>query len=232
VNYYQALWNHLVGLALAIARWSPPPCRAVLTSMGTFDGSGSGKITGRFPGAFLADDVDIEVNDRVFLPVTLAVGLGGTPADQGPYIVQQVGGPSNRYELVRPPEWGHGSVIEVTTTFRIAEGKVWAGNDWKAFPKTSKAIVDTDDPAFWPRSYTAVIKEDVVYVEHWIRDATRLSVQQLAPRPAATGGPHASHGSPHGCCLTVAVEGAGNGRVAVAGAKNSLDTYAVMAINY
>lgn len=136
-----------------------PTYRAVITSIAAYTGTLTGTLTGTVNGALATQDGitigNLNVGDRLFLPlVTGGAGGATVAADSGPYILSVKGAVGTRFVLTRPPEWAHGSIIGEATTFRIGEGTAWAGNEWRAIPASGALVVGTGDPAFWPRTQT------------------------------------------------------------------------------
>lgn len=154
-----------------------PTCRAVITSIAAYVGTGTGTLTASATGAIGAQDgATLFAGDRVILPV-ITGGAGGATvaADSGPYIVTSPGATGVKFVLTRPPEWAHGALIGEATTFRIGEGTLWAGNDWRAFPTTAAKVIGTDDPHFWPRTYSADLTVAGANTTFWLRNVLSIA---------------------------------------------------------
>jgi hypothetical protein len=138
-----------------------PVCRVVVTSLAANTGTTTGTLTGAANGALATQDglASLVVGDDVFIPegtTNLAAA-----SDAGPYRIVSLGAAGAKWVLDRPPWWLSGSVIPLASTLEIGpEGTGtdpgYAGTVWKTFAAKGK-IVDTDAPAFWPRSVTSAV---------------------------------------------------------------------------
>lgn len=135
----------------------PPVCRAVITSIAAYTGTLTGTLTGSANGALATQDGiaigTLNVGDLLFLPlVTGGAGGATVAADTGPYVLAAKGG-AGKFQLTRPSWYNHDAVIPEAMTIKIgSEGTNWAGSEWRAFPASAALLVDTGDPAFWPRT--------------------------------------------------------------------------------
>ena len=147
-----------VALAKGTSAALPPTARAVITSIAAYTGTLTGTLTGTANGALATQDGitigNLNLGDRLFLPlVTGGAGGATVAADSGLYMLAAKGG-AGKFQLTRPPEYYHDAFITEGLTIKILEGTAWAGSEWRSFAASAGLLVDTGDPAFWPRTQT------------------------------------------------------------------------------
>lgn len=157
-----AVARALAGTASATAAPSGRPvCRAVVTSLAANTGTTTGTLTGSANGALGTQDgiTTLAVGDDVFIPegtTNLAAA-----SDAGPYRIVSLGAAGTKWVLERPPWWltgntiGLGSIVEIGPEGTSTDPG-YAGTVWKTFATKGK-IIDTDAPAFWPRTMTSAV---------------------------------------------------------------------------
>lgn len=197
-----------------------PTYRAVITTIAAYVGTGTGTLTASATGAIGAQDTGVTLlaGDRVFLPV-ITGGAGGATvaADSGPYIVVNPGGTGVKFVLTRPPEYPHAGVIPESYTIKIGtEGTIWPGNDWRSFPVDAIRVIGTDDPHFWPRTYSADLTVAGANTTFWLRNTKAVAGVNKT--------------SINGWWASTLTAGAGNGAVTITG--TAADHVEFTAINF
>jgi hypothetical protein len=78
-----------------------------------------------------------------------------TAAQNGIYVVGTVSGTA---PLTRAPDMPAGLILPNGSVVEASEGTVWRGSSWKAMSTTTGgAVIGTNDPVFYPRSYSKVV---------------------------------------------------------------------------
>ncbi len=160
----------------------------VTTAVATYTGTGTGTLTAGSNAALVADGVALAANDVVILPAGVLGSLTITAADAGPYVVTAPGTAGAKFVLTRPDWWAHGSSIGYTPIEVGPEGTLFAGTTWKAFATPSTSIVDTTDPALYPRevSQAVTLASGTVTISNVpIRSTSKTAVELIR---TATGG--------------------------------------------
>lgn len=131
--------------------------RNVVTSLAAYTGSGTNVLTASANGAFGAQDgVTNVVGDVVFIQAgttNLTAAL-----DSGPWTVTAVGAGGAKFTLTRPDWWTTGATMPVAAVIDIGgEGTAYLGTAWKSFAAVGSAVIGTNDPAFYVRSFTTAV---------------------------------------------------------------------------
>jgi hypothetical protein len=128
-----------------------PIARVVMTAMPAST-TANGTITVTATGATAAQDttVTLALNDFVFLPPGQAVAAGLAASNAGVYQNTVLGAAGvkavfERVALLSGQGWPLAYTAEVD-----GEGAEWGGSSWRVMDGKGK-VVDTDDPAFYPR---------------------------------------------------------------------------------
>jgi hypothetical protein len=171
-----------------------------------------GLITANANGALAAPDgVTLAVGDRVLLVA------GAAGADNGIYVVNQLGSTTTPFILQRAADMLHGAIGVsgmIVTVDTI--GTAWGGSTWKLFANGPITIATTA-LAFWPRlqSGTQALSAGAATVSNlWVRSAT-LSVP---------GGMDTTAAAAVKCVLTA---GAGTGTLALTGTTTDVIAWSV-----
>jgi hypothetical protein len=219
---YCIAWLGPEGIAMALGSQAQPQAAtptydAVITTIAAYTGTLTGTLTASAAGAIGAQDgVTLTPGMRVILPlVTGGAGGATVAADSGPYLVVSPGG-AGKFQLVRPPEYPQSGLIPEDFTVRIGTGTVWSGIDWRAFPTAANKVVGTDDPHFWPRTWSALASVTVAITNAWIKDVNKVSGLNIT--------------SAHAFWASTLTAGAGTGAITYTG--TAADQYATMAINW
>lgn len=123
-------------------------CRAKMTTVQAYGGSGTGTLTETSNGAIsAADGVTLAVGDVVFMEPGLS---NVTAKDAGPYLVTALGGASAKWVLTRPWWFPQGGYLgNSSTPIDIgSEGTAWANTQWKGFAAYA-TVIGTTDCAFY-----------------------------------------------------------------------------------
>jgi hypothetical protein len=131
--------------------------RAVVTSLATYTGTGTNTLTASVNGAFgTQDGVAVGAGDTVFIQagttnLTAAV-------DSGPWVLTVPGTAGTKWVLTRPDWFTTGAVIPVGAIIDIGgEGTAYLGTAWKSFAAVGSAVIGTNDPTFYVRSFTQAV---------------------------------------------------------------------------
>lgn len=132
-----------------------------------------GVLTASATGAQTAvDGVTLNKGDRVLLT------MGAAAADNGLYVVTTKGATGVKWVWTRAPEWATGSTINSGSIVEVGpEGAALANTTWKV-TAASNPIVDTTDPALYPRTqlFTATLSSGSATVANMFVLATTSAV--------------------------------------------------------
>lgn len=125
--------------------------RAVVTTLQAYTGSTTGTLTETANGAIsAADGVTLAVGDIVLVPEGITNLVAAS--DAGPYEVQNLGGASAKWVLVRPSWWSTGGAMSQRPIDVSGEGTQWGGIQWRSFAAKG-SVVDTTAPQLFPRGW-------------------------------------------------------------------------------
>lgn len=123
---------------------------ATAATLATYTAS-NGVLTASANGTQTIDGVVVAVGDRVLLCT------GATASDNGLYIVTTKGLAGAKFVWTRAPEWPTGATIKSGSTIEVGpEGTLFANTTWKV-TASGDPVVDTTDPALYPRLVTQQI---------------------------------------------------------------------------
>jgi hypothetical protein len=151
--------QNLTGAQAAVANVPSVPgvCRAVVTTLQAYGGSGTATLTETSNGAIsAADGVTLVVGDCVFIQAgttNLTAAL-----DSGPWQVSALGGAGAKWVLVRPLWWANGATMVLGATIDIGgEGTAYAGSQWRSFAAQGSAVIGTNDPSYYIKQFASSV---------------------------------------------------------------------------
>ena len=131
--------------------------RGVITSLQAYGGTTTGVLTETTNGALAAQDgMTIAVGDVLWLPAgTTNISAA---SDSGPYVVTALGAAGSKWSMKRPAWWptggAFGTAIPMGKTVQMGpEGTTYFNSIWASWAAPGQ-VIDTNDPAMYPRSIT------------------------------------------------------------------------------